>query len=177
MKVHYFKGVYGRAEIIRMILTLNSQKFENVEYTFEEWSKLKHSGKFEFNQLPALELDGQILSQSSAILRYLAVKHNMYSSDPMTCWKIDSAFEATCDIANFYGQKIIWEKDETVKQAAMKTFFGENLKLWCEKIQKRFVDGKSRFLVGDKMTLADVQIASFVFTTFYNDGCALKEHF
>ncbi len=62
MKVHYFKGFYGRAECFRMILALNNQKFENVEYTFEEWATLKHSGKFEFNQLPALEMDGQILS-------------------------------------------------------------------------------------------------------------------
>jgi glutathione S-transferase len=103
MKVHYFKGYYGRAESIRMILFLNSQKFENVDYTFEEWGKVKHSGKFEFNQLPALEADGQIFVQSSAILRYFAVKYNMYSNDPLTCWKIDSAVEAVADLGNFLG--------------------------------------------------------------------------
>jgi glutathione S-transferase len=52
----------------------------------------------------------------------------------------------------------------------MKTFFGENLKLWCDKMQKRFVDGKKKFLVGDKMSLADVFIAAFVFSNFYNDA-------
>ena len=59
MKVHYF-GLYGRAEAMRMILSHAKQPYEDVSYTFESWGGVKNSGKFEFNQLPGLEMDDKI---------------------------------------------------------------------------------------------------------------------
>jgi hypothetical protein len=44
-------------------------------------------------------------------------------------------------------------------------------------MQKRFVESKGKFLTGDKLTLADVQIAAFVFSNFYNDANPLKDQF
>ena len=44
-------------------------------------------------------------------------------------------------------------------------------------MQKRFVEGKNKFLIGNKMTLADVQIAAFVFGNFYNDANPFKDQF
>ena len=97
MKIHYFP-LYGRAEAIRFLLSAAKVDFENVDYTFEEWGKIKDSGKFEFNQLPALENEGKVLTQSVSILRSLAIKHGYYSSDPQTCWLIDSAIDSVSDI-------------------------------------------------------------------------------
>ena len=56
MKIHYFNG-YGRAESIRMLLSIAKVPYEDVSYTDAEWGKAKHSGKFEFGQMPVLELE------------------------------------------------------------------------------------------------------------------------
>lgn len=53
-KVYYFQG-YGRAEPIRMLLAHAKEQFEDIQYSFEEWAKVKAEGKFEFGQLPAVE--------------------------------------------------------------------------------------------------------------------------
>ena len=48
MKVHYF-GIYGKAEMLRMLLTHAKQPFEDVVYTFETLKDAKLTGNFEFN--------------------------------------------------------------------------------------------------------------------------------
>ncbi|KAK6020390.1 glutathione S-transferase protein [Ostertagia ostertagi] len=60
------------AEIIRQIFAVAGQNFEDVRYSFEEWPK--HKAEMPFGQMPVLEVDGKKLSQSFAIVRYLARK-------------------------------------------------------------------------------------------------------
>lgn len=57
MKLYYFDG-YGRAESIRMLLSHAKQEFEDIRLSKEEFAPLKAEGKFEFGQLPGLEIDG-----------------------------------------------------------------------------------------------------------------------
>ena len=61
MKFYYF-NLYGRGEPIRMALHKAGVAYEDVRPTGESWMELKNSGKLEFGQMPALELDdGTIL--------------------------------------------------------------------------------------------------------------------
>lgn len=97
MKVFYFDG-YGRAEPIRMLLKYVGQEFEDVRYTREEWNKVKEEGKFEFGQVPAVEWDGKMYTQTYSILRSLGAANGLYSTDPITMWKIDSTIDAMNDM-------------------------------------------------------------------------------
>ena len=58
MKLYYF-GVYGRAEPIRMLLAHAKIEYEDVRLDHEQQQKLKAEGKFEFGQVPVLEIDGK----------------------------------------------------------------------------------------------------------------------
>ena len=78
MKLYYF-NLKGRAESIRAILSIAKVPFEDVRVPFEEFAKMKEAGKFEFGQMPALELeDGRILSQSLSIIRWCGKKYGLY---------------------------------------------------------------------------------------------------
>lgn len=74
--VHYFK-IYGRAEPIRMLLWYFKIPFENkfvprMDKEPEEWAKVKPT--LEFGQVPMVEIDGLRLTDTFAILSYLADK-------------------------------------------------------------------------------------------------------
>jgi len=72
----YF-DIRGRTEPIRLLLHDNDIEFEDKRILLEDWSALKPKIT-PFHTLPIFE-DGDLkITQSSAILRYLAKKHGDY---------------------------------------------------------------------------------------------------
>ena len=83
MKLFYFP-VYGKAETIRMMLWKAGAAYENINLNPETLKEMKESGALEFGQVPMLELDdGTKLSQSNAIVMYLAQTHGFICEDAM----------------------------------------------------------------------------------------------
>jgi len=73
-KLRYF-NLRGRAELPRLLFHYAGQEFEDCTFPLEDWPTLKQS--MPFKQVPVLEVDGQSLSQSNAIARYLASKFKL----------------------------------------------------------------------------------------------------
>ncbi len=104
MKLYYF-NFYGRAEPIRMLAHhAKIPNFEDVRMKIEDWPSTKASGKFEFGQVPVIEVTdeaGQVhqYSQSMSILRFLGLKYGYYpASNPEHAWACDSAMDSTKDL-------------------------------------------------------------------------------
>lgn len=51
-----------------------------------------------FGQMPVLEVDGERLTQSKSICRYLAKKFNLYGSNDLEAEKIDATADAIDDL-------------------------------------------------------------------------------
>ena len=71
---------------LHSLLWRENQKveFEDIRYKYEDFPAMKSSGKFPFNQLPILEIDDQILSQSNAILLYVGKLGKLYGRTLIT---------------------------------------------------------------------------------------------
>ena len=124
-KLYYF-NLYGRAEPIRILLNHAKIPFEDFRFGFPDWPALK--GKFEFGQVPALEItdaEGKVTqyTQTVSILRYLAIRHGYYPTDNAEqAWEIDSALDSVSDLVNGL-VKIIWENDPEKKLKNATEFF------------------------------------------------------
>ena len=93
MKLYYF-DLYGKAECIRMALTLAKVDFEDIRVTGDSWKELKASEKCAFGQVPVLELaDGTCLHQTTAIMNYIGAKYNLRPQDPLACYHGEKACE------------------------------------------------------------------------------------
>ena len=77
----------GRAEPIRMLLSLKQQKYEDVRVTQERFGELKE--KQICTALPLWIEDGVCMNESTAILRALGVRHGLYPEDKVQAWKVD----------------------------------------------------------------------------------------
>jgi glutathione S-transferase len=77
MSVHnlYYYGVPGKAEQIRLALHVSGVAWENHLVNGESWGKMKNEivDKVPHANIPLLEIDGQCLTESLAILRYVGV--------------------------------------------------------------------------------------------------------
>lgn len=73
-KLTYF-GVRGRAECFRIAMELAGQKYDEVNFKYEEWTDLKKKltdeGVLAFGQVPVVEYKGQNICQSLTILRHV----------------------------------------------------------------------------------------------------------
>jgi len=67
-----------------------------------------------FGQVPILEVDGQVLTQSITIARYLARQHGLAGKDGWENAQADMYVDCYADLAN--GMKpFLFEKDEEKK--------------------------------------------------------------
>ena len=58
VRVTYF-NLYGRAEFIRAMLESKNVMYNNEEITQSDWiESVKASGRFQFNSLPEVEMNG-----------------------------------------------------------------------------------------------------------------------
>ena len=91
---------YARAGPIRFLLHHANQRFEMIEYTFEQWGPLKMSGKGgEFGGLPRVCINGKEYGQSMATLRMLGAMHGFYDPrDWKTCGYVDTILDAWVDM-------------------------------------------------------------------------------
>ena len=155
VKLHYFPG-RGRAETTRWMLAINHIKFENVPIeTPEILLALRASGKLPFNQMPLLEIEKLNLSQSSAMIRYLARRGEYYGSTDQDAVWCDMIAGAVADFAEPSLQAAFQPTKEIAVKALQERFnkFGP-----C--FESRL--SKNIFCAGNKLTFADIILAEAI---------------
>jgi glutathione S-transferase len=177
MKLTYFNG-RGLAETSRFLLAVAGVQYEDFRYpltvldwsTFkmvrEEFDQDKAQGKLSrsMNKLPTLEVDGNLIFQSKAIERYLANRFGLMGSDPFEAAFIDSICETIRDLKDGY---------QKVKSAGtVTTYFSETLPQLLltlnNIIKSNHLYNTDLFVIGDKLSLADIVV--FQFLTDYFDN-------
>lgn len=154
VKLHYFKG-RGRAETTRWMLAVNRIDFENIPIeTPEALAALRASGKLPFDQMPLLELDGMNLSQSSAMIRYLARRGDFYGDDDTDALWCDMIAGAVADFVETAIQAAFQPSIEIAK-ASMRARFAKFGPCFDARLESNGGD----FCVGKRLSLADVVLA------------------
>lgn len=117
IKLTYF-DIAGRAEAIRLALTLGDIAFEDIRVSFEEWQKLKPT--VPGGQLPALQLgEGPYIGESLAMLRYAGKLASLYPEDADKALYVDSYLDVCNQITYKLGDSV-HEKDPEKKSLMRK---------------------------------------------------------
>ncbi|XP_061427182.1 hematopoietic prostaglandin D synthase [Lethenteron reissneri] len=158
-KLTYF-NLKGRAELSRYIFAYGDIKYEDQRVDQAEWAKIKPT--LPFKQVPVLEVDGKILSQSFAIARFLAREAGVAGKTSLEQAQadmlVDTIFEPVVLVP--------WrEQDEAVKKEKIEKLFKDTVPGWLANLEAYL--GDNTWFVGDSVTWADFQwhIASVVLDT------------
>ena len=156
--IKYF-DIKGRAEPIRLALTVGGIAFNDDRFQFDEFNEIKESGVLPFGQVPVMIVDGQVITQSGGILRYCGKLAGLYPrDDDLLAARIDEVLGVLDDVNNFLFTKYQGKDEEKKKEVR-----GEFVK----SIVPRFMGGLDRlaskasdgsFICGDKMTIADLTL-------------------
>lgn len=183
MKLLYFNG-RGLAETSRIILAYSKTSYEDFRYPIEVIDPINHvykrelfekdkaEGKFSVSmgKLPILITDSLVLSQSKAIERYLASVNGLMGSSIEESAKIDSICECVRDLKDHYmslKKSVDFNEEE---------YFKTILPLKILELAKVMNNKGSpvQYSVGDKLSLADIVIFSFITDFFTNKEMAMK---
>ncbi|XP_070952185.1 glutathione S-transferase A4-like [Macaca nemestrina] len=155
-KLYYFHG-RGRMESIRWLLAAAGEEFEE-EFleTREQYESCRRDGRLLFGQVPLVEMDGMVLTQTRAILSYLAAKYNFYGKDLKERVRINMYIDGTqvlmmmIIMAPF---KFPEEKQETLASIMQKA-----KTRYLPAFEKILNNHGEDFLVGNKFSRADIQL-------------------
>ncbi|KAI1704303.1 WD40-like beta propeller repeat domain-containing protein [Ditylenchus destructor] len=168
---HHYKFSYfdvrSLGEACRLLFAYGGQEYEDVRVQWADWAELKP--KTPLGKLPVLEVDhGKfVLSQSSAIARYLAEKYGLAGKGEEEKARVNELLD--------------WHKDqhrEMVTYAALKAGFPfpmdvkvayeehflPTMKTYLPVLQKLIKASKSGFLVASGLTFVDFFVADVLQT-------------
>ena len=150
----YFRG-RGRAETTRWMLAANNIDFTNIPIdTPEALAELRASGKLPFDQMPLLEIDGLFLSQSSAMIRYLARRGGFYGANDVDAMWCDMIAGVSADFAETAIQAA-FKPSADVAVADLEGRFAK----FGQRFEARLEQQGSGFIAAETMTFADVVLA------------------
>ena len=150
----YFRG-RGRAETTRWMLAATGTDFVNVPVdTPEDLAALRATGKLPFDQMPLLEIDGLCLSQSSAMIRYLARGHGLYGRNDTDAMWCDMVAGVVADFAEA-GIQAAFKPDAETAVADQEARFAK----FGPRFEARIAEQGTGYCASDRMTFADIVLA------------------
>lgn len=190
-KLTYF-DIRGRAEVARWLFAVAKQDYTDDRFSFSmtpgDWSSLKRpefdaakaSGKLDVacGQVPILTVNGTQIGQSKAVERYLAGALGFFGGSALEGAQIDQQCENVRDSKDAY-QKVRGMPDGPEKNAAMTKWFAEDLPTKLKAIEKSLPEGPGPFVVGGKVSLADLTFYHYLLAPkgFFDDAEKAKAAF
>jgi len=191
-KLTYF-DIRGLAEPARLLFALAKQEYTDHRFSFAfgvpgdfstikrpEFDEAKGKGELDpsLGKVPLLEVDGVKMGQSKAIERFLAREFGFMGASSVEACQIDALCESIIDTKNAYN-KAKGLTDESAKTAAVAKYFKEDLPAFLALVEKSLPAGAGPWLVGSKISLADVLWYQFLLAPkgFFDDADSAKASF
>jgi len=154
---HYYGDMpFWRAEVSRLALHLGSIPFEDCRSKTTE-EKEAFRARAPLGQVPFLEVDGKLITQTGAIARYCGKQSGLYPrDDDFAAAKIDEIIDTATDMTVAVGSTFRMADAET-KMAARAVLADVTFPKYLTALEKIMQDnGSTGFYVGDKITIADI---------------------
>ena len=162
LKVYYSDAPFWRAEVVRVSLFFGNIPFEDIRVTREEFKEVILTGRLRgeieipFNQLPVLEINGNIIGQTGAIARFCGKLSNLYPKDDFLASKVDQIIDTATDITNLVSPTVR-EKDVITKKKMREKLATKLLPRWFGYLEKLLIkEDDSQWFVNNKISIADI---------------------
>uniref|UniRef100_A0A1B6HN43 glutathione transferase n=1 Tax=Homalodisca liturata TaxID=320908 RepID=A0A1B6HN43_9HEMI len=154
-KMTYFP-VKGLGESIRFLLAYLDKEYEDHRFNVEDWPSIKPTTPW--GQTPVLEANGQTVTQSIAITRYLGRQAGLCGADAWEDMRID---EIVYVINDFRAElaKYHYEKDEKRKEEVKGTVLSTTAPFYLSRLDAH-VKANNGYLANGKLSWADLYFAA-----------------
>lgn len=154
IKLSYFDIDGGRAEPVRLALSLGGIEFEDHRVSFAEFQEMRASTPL--SALPVVELDGVVYTQANAMCRYFGKLADLYPDDPWQAFLCDEALEIVEDAVLALGRTFGLKDNElkTSRAALVDGMYSRCLKT----LEMRLEAAGGDYLADRRLTVADLKV-------------------
>jgi prostaglandin-H2 D-isomerase / glutathione transferase len=154
LKLTYFDFHGGRGEPARLALGIGGIAFEDDRIPLAEWESRK--GQTPFGGLPVLEVDGEVVSQSNGINRYVGKLADLYPADPWQAALCDEVMDAVEDVT----VKIVatFGLPAAEMKVQREALVAGPITFYLERLQGRLEAHGGRYFAGDRLSVADLKV-------------------
>jgi len=154
LKLTYFDFDGGRGEPARLALHIGGIPFEDQRIAGKDWPAFRDQAPF--HALPTLEVDGQVVSQSNSINRYVGRLSGLYPKDNWQALRCDEVMDAAEDISVEIGRTISLPED--AKKRARQELAAGPLTRYLQQFQARLKAAGGEYFADQRLTVADLKI-------------------
>jgi glutathione S-transferase len=158
LKLTYFDFHGGRGEPARLALSIGGIPFEDDRVAFADWERRKEETPF--GALPVLEVDGQSLSQSNTINRYVGKLADLYPSDPWQAALCDEAMDAVEDVVSEIVPTMFLPEQE--KKTRREALAAGPIPFYLTRLQRKLGERGGQYFAADRLTVADLKVAMLI---------------
>ncbi|MCK6505521.1 glutathione S-transferase family protein [Myxococcota bacterium] len=151
----------GRAEPVRLALRMGGLPFEDRRLSFPEFASARARGDFPLGSVPVLEIDGQRITQTAAMLRWAARvgDTSLYPQDPTLALWVDSALDSMNDTFSHALLPSLFERDPERKLAMRAELVAGPMARVFTYIEGLVARSGGPFVAGAALSVADLVIA------------------
>ena len=154
LKLSYFDFDGGRGEPARLAFHIGGVSFEDHRLAGKDWPAFRD--RTPFLALPVLEVDGQAVSQSNSINRYVGRLAGLYPRDEWQAFLCDEVMDAVEDISTQIDHTIDMPAD--AKKKAREALAAGHLKHYLQQFQARLEAAGGEYFADRRLTVADLKV-------------------
>lgn len=158
LRLTYFDFDGGRGEPARLALHIGGIAFEDHRIAGKDWPAFRD--KTPFLAMPTLEVDGQVVSQSNSINRYVGKLTGLYPRDDLQAFLCDEVMEAAEDISTRIAQTI--DLPEDAKKKAREELAAGHITRYLEQFQARLKAAGGEYFADQRLTVADLKVVMLI---------------
>ena len=158
LKLTYFDFDGGRGEPARLALHIGGIAFEDHRIAGKDWPAFRD--KTPFLAMPTLEVDGNVVSQSNSINRYVGKLAGLYPKDDWQALLCDEVMDAAEDISARIAHTI--ELPEDAKKKAREELAAGGITRYLEQFQARLKASGGDYFSDKRLTVADLKVFMWI---------------
>jgi len=155
IKLSYFDFDGGRGEPIRLALAYGNIPFEDHRIPGSDWPKVKDQTPL--HQLPVMEVDGKIITQTNTLCRFVGKMAGLYPADPLEAAHAD---EAMADVEDLLIKMVpsLFMEDPEEKRRAREALTAGPIPLYLRRLGAMLVERGSQYFAGNRLSVADFRV-------------------
>ena len=163
-KLTYFDINGGRGEVLRIAFHAAKIEFEDHRISFQQFGSLRD--EIRFKAVPVLEINGEQVTQSDGLCRYIGRMAGLYPTDPLQAMYCDEVTGALEDLTHYTVQTFGLEGDDLI--AARKKLVDTRISVFLIGLQGLLERGGGEYFADGQLTIADLR--AFVQTRALSSG-------